>query len=89
MFCRNCNAKINNTFLDLGHSPPSNAYLSENDLSKEESYFPLKVGVCDNCWLVQTEDVVSKDQLFTSDYAYLSSASQSWLEHCKNFANFL
>ena len=88
MFCRNCNSKINNTFLDLGHAPPSNAYLSKNDLLKVERYFPLKVGVCKNCWLVQTEDFIAADNLFTKDYAYLSSASETWLKHCKNFVDY-
>ncbi len=88
MFCRNCNSKINNTFLDLGHAPPSNAYLSKNDLLKVERHFPLKVGVCKNCWLVQTEDFIAADNLFTKDYAYLSSASETWLKHCKNFVDY-
>nr|WP_075440442.1 class I SAM-dependent methyltransferase [Prochlorococcus marinus] len=88
MFCRNCNSKIENTFIDLGHSPPSNAYLTTEDLQKKELYFPLKIGVCKKCWLVQTKDFIKADELFTKDYAYLSSASKSWLEHCKNFVNY-
>ncbi len=88
MKCRNCNYQIKDNFLDLGHAPPSNAYLSEHDLLKVEKYFPLKVGVCRNCWLVQTEDYIAADNLFTKDYAYLSSTSQSWLKHCKKFVNY-
>ena len=74
-------------FLDLGFAPPSNAYLSSEQLLEKESYFPLKVKVCKNCWLVQTVDFINRDQLFTKDYAYLSSASKSWLSHCNNFSN--
>ncbi len=88
MFCRSCNSKIENKFIDLGHSPPSNAYLEDKDLKKKELYFPLKVGVCRNCWLVQTQDYIAADELFTKDYAYLSSASNSWLKHSENFVNY-
>ncbi len=88
MFCRNCNSKIENSFIDLGHSPPSNAFLTIEDLQKKELYFPLKIGVCKNCWLVQTKDFIAADELFTKDYAYLSSASKSWLKHCENFVDY-
>ncbi len=85
MYCRFCNSKINNSFLDLGHAPPSNSYLCKESLSKSESFLPLKVGVCTNCWLVQTEDFINEEELFTKDYAYLSSVSQTWLNHCESF----
>jgi hypothetical protein len=75
------------TFLDLGFAPPSNAYLSEADLNKPEKYFPLRVMVCDQCWLVQTEDYAGADELFSPEYAYFSSTSTSWLEHAKQYAN--
>jgi len=69
--------------------PPSNAYLScESDFEKEAS-FPLKVLVCDKCWLVQTEDFTRADELFTDDYAYLSSTSSTWVEHAKQFVDEL
>ena len=87
MNCRFCNSKINNSFLDLGHAPPSNSYLCKESLCKSELYFPLKVGVCTNCWLVQTEDFINEEELFTKDYAYLSSVSKTWLNHCESFVN--
>jgi SAM-dependent methyltransferase len=74
------------TFLDLGFAPPSNAYLTEADLSRPEKYYPLKVKVCDKCWLVQTEDYAQVDELFTSEYAYFSSTSTGWLAHAKRYA---
>lgn len=86
MRCRYCRKLIQNTFLDLGFSPPSNAYLSREQLSKPELYYPLKVKVCVHCWLVQTEDHKNVDELFGADYAYLSSASDSWLLHAKQYA---
>ena len=87
MNCRHCQTPLIHTFIDLGFAPPSNAYLTKSDLSQPESYYPLRVKVCDNCWLVQTEDYAKADALFSPDYAYFSSTSQSWLTHAKQFAN--
>ena len=86
MNCRHCKAFLKHTFLDLGFAPPSNAYLSEEDLNHPEVYFPLKIRVCDQCWLVQTEDYVQADKLFSHDYAYFSSTSSSWLTHARQYA---
>lgn len=87
MSCRHCHSSSLHTFLDLGFAPPSNAYLSQADLKKPEIYFPLKVMVCDQCWLVQTEDHVAANELFTAEYAYFSSTSASWLEQSKQYAS--
>ena len=87
MNCRHCNSFLRQTFADLGFAPPSNAYLSKRDLSKPEKYYPLKVKVCEECWLVQTEDYANADELFSSDYAYFSSTSTSWLTHAKEYSN--
>ena len=86
MNCRHCKAFLKHTFLDLGFAPPSNAYLGKEDLNHPEVYFPLKIKVCDQCWLVQTEDYVQADKLFGHDYAYFSSTSPSWLTHAKKYA---
>lgn len=86
MKCRHCAAPLENTFLDLGFAPPSNAYLSAEDLVKPEKYYPLKVKVCDQCWLVQTEDYAQADELFSSEYAYFSSTSTGWLAHAASYA---
>ena len=86
MNCRHCHQPLKHTFVDLGFAPPSNAYLTEADLSRPEKYYPLKVKVCDQCWLVQTEDYAEADELFNSDYAYFSSTSTSWLEHARSYA---
>lgn len=85
MKCRHCQTELEHCFIDMGFAPPSNAYLSESDLRKPESYYPLKLFVCDNCWLVQTEDFVEADELFSHDYAYFSSVSQGWLDHAKSY----
>ena len=76
MKCRHCNIPVENLFLDLGFAPPSNAYLNKNDLKAPELNFPLKLLVCDKCWLVQTEDYTRADELFNSEYAYFSSISK-------------
>lgn len=87
MNCRHCDTLLSHPFVDLGFAPPSNAYLSYSDLTKPEKYYPLKVMVCGNCWLVQTEDYTEADDLFTADYAYFSSTSTSWLQHAKQYAD--
>lgn len=86
MNCRHCGAPLRHTFLDLGFAPPSNAYLKAGDLNRPETYFPLKIRVCDQCWLVQTEDYARADELFSPDYAYFSSTSGGWLSHAQRYA---
>lgn len=83
--CRNCGEELKTTFADLGMSPLANNYLTAEDLSAAERFFPLHAFVCDNCLLVQLEEFESPDVIF-SDYAYFSSWSTSWLKHCEEFA---
>lgn len=85
MICRHCRSAVQLPFLDLGSAPPSNAYLSRADLFAPERWYPLRLLVCTECWLVQTDDHAERDALFTQDYAYFSSFSSSWLEHARNF----
>lgn len=89
MNCRHCHAPLEHLFLDLGFAPPSNAYLSAADLKAPESYFPLKLFVCEHCWLVQTEDYSQADELFAHDYAYFSSVSHSWQEHAARYVEMI
>jgi SAM-dependent methyltransferase len=84
--CRHCDSPLEHIFLDLGFAPPSNAYLTDADLSRPEKYYPLKIKVCDQCWLVQTEDYTQADELFSSNYAYFSSTSTGWLIHAASYA---
>lgn len=86
MNCRHCRIPLRHVFLDLGFAPPSNAYLTAADLKTPELYFPLKLFVCEHCWLVQTEDYAQANELFRHDYAYFSSTSSSWLEHAAHYA---
>jgi hypothetical protein len=86
MKCRHCGKPLTHTFLDLGFAPPSNAYLTAEDLHCPEKYYPLKIKVCEQCWLVQTEDYTRADELFSADYAYFSSTSSGWLSHAVKYA---
>ncbi len=83
--CRFCATPLQHTFADLGASPLANSYLSPEQLHRPESFFPLHVKVCSNCFLVQLPEVESPENIF-SDYAYFSSYSDSWLEHARRFA---
>ena len=85
MNCRYCNAELCNLFIDLGAQPPSNAYLTNAMLNQTELYFPLKLYVCDKCFLVQTQDFTDRETFFNSEYAYFSSTSTTWLQHAKEF----
>lgn len=85
MRCRHCAANLSLPFLDLGTSPPSNAYLTRDQLSVPEVWYPLRLLVCTDCWLVQTEDHAGREVLFTDDYAYFSSVSRSWLVHAERY----
>ena len=89
MNCHHCGKKLNHKFIDLGGAPPSNAYLHREDLHKPELYFPLKVFVCQRCWLVQTEDYTHADELFRPDYAYFSSISTTWLSHAAQYSDMI
>ena len=85
MKCRHCAAELELTFLDLGSAPPSNAYLSPAALRAPETWYPLRLLTCTQCWLVQTEDHAGREALFTDDYAYFSSFSTSWLAHSQSY----
>lgn len=89
MRCRHCGQSLRHSFVDLGFAPPSNAYLTAEDLDKPEVYYPLRVKVCDRCWLVQTEDYARADELFRADYAYFSSTSSSWLAHAAKYVRMI
>lgn len=85
MKCRHCKAALELSLVDLGAAPPSNAYLTEQSLGAPEKWFPLRVLVCERCWLVQTEDFARADELFDDNYAYFSSFSTDWLRHCQEY----
>lgn len=85
MKCRHCGSELHRPFLDLGSAPPSNAYLTPAALNAPEVWYPLRLLVCEQCWLVQTEDHAGREALFSADYAYFSSFSSSWLRHAQAY----
>jgi len=87
MNCRHCQQPLTLPFIDLGSMPASNAYLASLENAAQEKSYPLKVWVCGNCWLAQTEDYSSAEELFTADYAYFSSTSTTWVAHAQRFVD--
>lgn len=85
MNCRFCKTDLKSIFLDLVNSPASNSFLSRDQLNKEEIFYPLKIFVCDNCKLVQTDEYKKSSDIFNEEYAYFSSYSTSWLAHSKKY----
>ena len=85
MKCRHCNTELKLPLIDLGSAPLSNAYLTEQTLHTPEKWFPLRVLVCESCWLVQTGGFAQADELFDKEYAYFSSFSTSWLQHAEQY----
>lgn len=84
--CRFCQIPLKRTFVDLGAMPPANYYLGPEDMLRAEPYYPLHAFVCEDCKLVQLEEIQTPEQLF-SDYAYFSSFSKSWLDHTKSYVD--
>jgi SAM-dependent methyltransferase len=84
--CRSCGSPLRRTLVDLGEQPLANSYLTADELAAgTERRYPLIARVCDECWLVQVDDVVAAEEIF-SEYAYFSSYSTSWVEHARRFA---
>ncbi len=83
MNCRFCNNNLRFIFLDLHNCPHSNSFLSQEQLNETEKYYPLKLFVCENCFLVQVDEYKSANEIFHNDYIYFSSYSTSWLKHCE------
>lgn len=87
MNCRFCNEKLKHEFIDLINSPPSNAFLTKTQLNEAETYFPLKLFVCDHCFLVQIDEYKKADEIFSKEYIYFSSYSTTWLAHSKLYTD--
>jgi hypothetical protein len=85
--CRSCGAELRTLMVDLGVTPLANSYLSAQDLHRPEPEYPLRVWVCDECWLAQLDEIVDAATIFSSEYAYFSSFSDSWLEHARQYVD--
>jgi hypothetical protein len=86
--CRFCAAPLETTFVDLGMSPLCQTHIEPHELNSMERFYPLHAWVCESCFLVQLEEYVSPDQIF-SDYAYFSSYSDSWVEHARQYTDLV
>jgi len=87
MICRFCKQPLTVEFIDLVNSPASNSFLTKEQLNEPETYYPLKVYVCSNCYLVQVDEYKKSDAIFNNSYAYFSSYSTSWLTHSKKYVD--
>ena len=83
--CRHCAAALTLTLVDLGLSPLANSYVPPDAGNDPDPAYPLHTRVCTDCWLVQVDDAVPPEEIFSSEYAYFSSFSDSWLDHCKTY----
>ena len=86
--CRSCDAPLRNTFVDLGMSPLCETFLTKEELDGAETYYPLHVHVCDQCFLVQLNEYVRPESIFR-EYAYFSGYSSSWVNHAKNYCEMI
>lgn len=89
MTCRFCGNALTHEFVDLGSSPPSNSYLTLAHINGSEPFYPLKVMVCDRCFLVQIDEHKKSDEIFDANYAYFSSVSSSWVEHARQYVDMV
>jgi SAM-dependent methyltransferase len=85
-YCRFCGTELKHTFIDLGMSPLCESYLSPAQLNQMEPFYPLHVYVCHECYLVQLEEYVTREHIFT-EYAYFSSYADSWLKHVQVYTD--
>lgn len=89
MNCRFCKNKLSHEFADLGFSPPSNSFLHSAQLNEPEVFYPLRIMLCDKCFLVQIDEFAKHDDIFSKDYVYFSSFSMSWLQHAKSYTELM
>jgi len=82
--CRFCKAKLSTTFINLGKSPLANSFISYDDLSQKEIFRPLHALVCDQCFLVQLNEIINPELIYTN-YLYHSSYSDTWLQHAEQY----
>lgn len=89
MKCRFDQKPLTEVFVDLGFSPPSNAFLTLEQLNEPEIHFPLRLYVNERNFLVQVDEYEKADKIFSDDYVYFSSYSSSWLAHSKQYVEMM
>ena len=86
--CRFCSSPLHHTVVDLGLSPLCQNIVQKDQVLQGERFYPLRAYVCDQCWLIQVLELVSGEDIY-SHYAYLSSCSQSWLQHARDYCDMI
>jgi SAM-dependent methyltransferase len=86
--CRFCAAPLVHTFVDLGMSPLCESFVAPEDLNRMEAFYPLHARVCDRCFLVQLDEYVTPEEIFT-EYAYFSAYSDSWVDHARRYTEMI
>lgn len=89
MKCRFCDSELTHIFIDIVNAPPSNSFLTKEQLNEPETFYPLKLFVCDKCFLVQIDEYKKSGEIFNQEYAYFSSFSTSWLDHAKRYVDMI
>ncbi len=89
MKCRFCQTQLKEEFIDLGNAPPSNSFLTHEQLNEPEVFYPLRLFVCHECFLVQIDEFKKSDEIFDSGYVYFSSFSSTWLEHARQYVEMI
>ena len=84
--CRFCGNHLQHTFIDLGMSPPCESVRRPEEMDSPETFYPLHVFVCEQCWLVQLREYIAPEDIFV-EYAYFSSMSESWLAHARRYVD--
>lgn len=87
MKCRHCDTELQDVFVDLINCPPSNSMLEADKLNEPEVYYPLKIFVCSECFLVQVDEMKKAEEIFDGQYTYFSSFSTTFLAHAKNYVD--
>ena len=86
--CRLCNRSLETTFINLGMSPLCESFQTAEQIDEMEPYYPLHALVCDGCFLVQLQEYVKPEHIFT-EYAYFSSYSTSWVDHARRYCEMI
>jgi len=86
--CRSCGTLLKHIVIDLGMSPLCESYVPADHLNKVEAFYPLVVHVCHECFLVQIDEYVPPEDIFT-EYAYFSSYADSWVQHAKDYTEMI
>ncbi|MFH1983028.1 MAG: class I SAM-dependent methyltransferase [Pseudomonadota bacterium] len=89
MNCRFCGTRLQHEFIDMVNAPPSNSFLTRRGLDEPETFYPLKLYVCESCFLVQIDEYKRSNEIFSEDYIYYSSFSKTWLDHARTYVGMI